>query len=228
VRLRWLKFRDRVYSRIAEVEEPVQVVSPTLRADPCAELQRFVDLSGPGRSLCRIAPFDGERRRQDEHSDLPIKSVERMCRRRDSDHRWPQLSFHGEPATLLLLLLLESRASAARLDLGLDRDRSPVQHEASANGDRHDSGSLSGRARMDGGGLRGRTGLAAARQSLPHESDDRLQIRLHKTLLVVATDNGKRRFAAPLLRADDGARTHDPQLGKLMLYQLSYVRALGL
>jgi hypothetical protein len=29
-------------------------------------------------------------------------------------------------------------------------------------------------------------------------------------------------------RADDGARTHDPQLGKLMLYQLSYVRADGL
>jgi hypothetical protein len=28
-----------------------------------------------------------------------------------------------------------------------------------------------------------------------------------------------------LERADDGARTHDPQLGKLMLYQLSYVRA---
>ena len=26
-------------------------------------------------------------------------------------------------------------------------------------------------------------------------------------------------------RADDGARTRDPQLGKLMLYQLSYVRA---
>ena len=26
------------------------------------------------------------------------------------------------------------------------------------------------------------------------------------------------------LRADDGVRTHDPQLGKLMLYQLSYVR----
>jgi hypothetical protein len=24
--------------------------------------------------------------------------------------------------------------------------------------------------------------------------------------------------------ADDGARTRDPQLGKLMLYQLSYVR----
>jgi hypothetical protein len=25
-------------------------------------------------------------------------------------------------------------------------------------------------------------------------------------------------------RADDGDRTRDPQLGKLMLYQLSYVR----
>ena len=29
---------------------------------------------------------------------------------------------------------------------------------------------------------------------------------------------------AILREADDGARTHDPQLGKLMLYQLSYVR----
>jgi Flp pilus assembly pilin Flp len=28
-----------------------------------------------------------------------------------------------------------------------------------------------------------------------------------------------------LLEADDGDRTRDPQLGKLMLYQLSYVRA---
>ena len=27
-----------------------------------------------------------------------------------------------------------------------------------------------------------------------------------------------------LARADDGDRTRDPQLGKLMLYQLSYVR----
>jgi hypothetical protein len=26
-------------------------------------------------------------------------------------------------------------------------------------------------------------------------------------------------------RADDGDRTRDPQLGKLLLYQLSYVRA---
>jgi hypothetical protein len=29
------------------------------------------------------------------------------------------------------------------------------------------------------------------------------------------------------LGADDGARTRDPQLGKLMLYQLSYVRPIG-
>jgi hypothetical protein len=28
-----------------------------------------------------------------------------------------------------------------------------------------------------------------------------------------------------LCEADDGDRTRDPQLGKLMLYQLSYVRA---
>jgi hypothetical protein len=31
-----------------------------------------------------------------------------------------------------------------------------------------------------------------------------------------------------LARADDGDRTRDPQLGKLMLYQLSYVRADGI
>ena len=28
--------------------------------------------------------------------------------------------------------------------------------------------------------------------------------------------------------AGDGARTHDPQLGKLMLYQLSYAREAGI
>src|SRR5687767_2166153 len=32
---------------------------------------------------------------------------------------------------------------------------------------------------------------------------------------------------AAFLGADDGARTRDPQLGKLMLYQLSYVRSIG-
>ena len=35
----------------------------------------------------------------------------------------------------------------------------------------------------------------------------------------------KASFPAPFSRADDGDRTRDPQLGKLMLYQLSYVRA---
>ena len=34
-------------------------------------------------------------------------------------------------------------------------------------------------------------------------------------------DKAERAF----VRADDGVRTRDPQLGKLMLYQLSYVRA---
>ena len=33
---------------------------------------------------------------------------------------------------------------------------------------------------------------------------------------------------APALRADDGIRTRDPHLGKVMLYQLSHVRMSGL
>jgi hypothetical protein len=37
----------------------------------------------------------------------------------------------------------------------------------------------------------------------------------------------KTRRSGAFLGADDGARTRDPQLGKLMLYQLSYVRAIG-
>jgi hypothetical protein len=32
--------------------------------------------------------------------------------------------------------------------------------------------------------------------------------------------------ASPRLRADDGIRTRDPHLGKVMLYQLSHVRML--
>ncbi len=31
----------------------------------------------------------------------------------------------------------------------------------------------------------------------------------------------------PHLRADDGIRTRDPHLGKVMLYQLSHVRVLA-
>jgi hypothetical protein len=30
--------------------------------------------------------------------------------------------------------------------------------------------------------------------------------------------------SAPLLRADDGTRTRDPHLGKVMRYQLRYIR----
>jgi hypothetical protein len=33
-------------------------------------------------------------------------------------------------------------------------------------------------------------------------------------------------FAGLSYEAGDGARTHDPQLGKLMLYQLSYARVV--
>jgi hypothetical protein len=36
---------------------------------------------------------------------------------------------------------------------------------------------------------------------------------------------GRAAFRARSEEADDGDRTRDPQLGKLMLYQLSYVRA---
>ena len=39
---------------------------------------------------------------------------------------------------------------------------------------------------------------------------------------------GGENTAAGGLEADDGVRTRDPQLGKLMLYQLSYVRARSL
>jgi hypothetical protein len=35
----------------------------------------------------------------------------------------------------------------------------------------------------------------------------------------------KPRLGGAFSRADDGDRTRDPQLGKLMLYRLSYVRA---
>ena len=54
------------------------------------------------------------------------------------------------------------------------------------------------------------------------------------TALVRGRDTAIVGFAVPLggqwwahrgfLEADDGDRTRDPQLGKLMLYQLSYVR----
>jgi hypothetical protein len=38
------------------------------------------------------------------------------------------------------------------------------------------------------------------------------------------TERTKLRLSGVFVEAGDGARTHDPQLGKLMLYQLSYAR----
>ena len=38
------------------------------------------------------------------------------------------------------------------------------------------------------------------------------------------THRGRRTVPATNLRADDGTRTRDPHLGKVMLYQLSHVR----
>ena len=43
---------------------------------------------------------------------------------------------------------------------------------------------------------------------------------------VTSSVSGKRAPAAPIARADDGTRTRDPHLGKVMLYQLSHIRAL--
>ena len=40
--------------------------------------------------------------------------------------------------------------------------------------------------------------------------------------MLVPLADAERAFSA--FKAGDGARTHDPQLGKLMLYQLSYAR----
>ena len=43
---------------------------------------------------------------------------------------------------------------------------------------------------------------------------------------VTSSVSGKRAPAAPIARADDGTRTRDPHLGKVMLYQLSHIRTL--
>ena len=42
---------------------------------------------------------------------------------------------------------------------------------------------------------------------------------------VTSSVSGKRAPAAPIARADDGTRTRDPHLGKVMLYQLSHIRS---
>ena len=41
---------------------------------------------------------------------------------------------------------------------------------------------------------------------------------------VTSSVSGKRAPAAPIARAEDGTRTRDPHLGKVMLYQLSHIR----
>ena len=43
---------------------------------------------------------------------------------------------------------------------------------------------------------------------------------------VTSSVSGKRAPAAPIARADDGTRTRDPHLGKVMLYQLSHIRVI--
>jgi hypothetical protein len=43
---------------------------------------------------------------------------------------------------------------------------------------------------------------------------------------LVTEDTEKPRLSGAFYGADDGDRTRDPQLGKLMLYQLSYVRSM--
>ena len=44
---------------------------------------------------------------------------------------------------------------------------------------------------------------------------------------VTSSVSGKRAPAAPIARADDGARTRDLNLGKVALYQLSYIRTVS-
>ena len=44
---------------------------------------------------------------------------------------------------------------------------------------------------------------------------------------VTSSVSGKRAPAAPIARADDGTRTRDPHLGKVMLYQLSHIRVVA-
>ena len=45
---------------------------------------------------------------------------------------------------------------------------------------------------------------------------------------VTSSVSRKRATAAPIARADDGTRTRDPHLCKVMLYQLSHIRVFEL
>ena len=57
------------------------------------------------------------------------------------------------------------------------------------------------------------------------EAEDRMQARAPMgTAKVGRRQSGNQGLCSSFREADDGVRTRDPQLGKLMLYQLSYVR----
>ncbi len=52
-------------------------------------------------------------------------------------------------------------------------------------------------------------------------------LALHTTAIQKMAET-KKAFSVVASRAANGARTHDPQLGKLMLYQLSYCRTFSI
>ena len=58
------------------------------------------------------------------------------------------------------------------------------------------------------------------------ESNSQMKLVVGRTGIepVTSSVSGKRATAAPTARADDGIRTRDPHLGKVMLYQLSHIR----
>src|SRR2546421_207465 len=70
------------------------------------------------------------------------------------------------------------------------------------------------------------TGVAGTRRS----AGRRVPARARRARAAAQSRHARAAAARGLRRAkaDDGVRTRGPQLGKLMLYQLSYVRASGL
>src|SRR6187397_1280674 len=65
---------------------------------------------------------------------------------------------------------------------------------------------------------------SARRTTTRRKADQRLNIRRLRQSAIDVAERENPPFPAGSLGADDGVRTRDPQLGKLMLYQLSYVR----
>ena len=60
-----------------------------------------------------------------------------------------------------------------------------------------------------------------------HDDAQTTCIRLNQIVLKEEILNANCLTFRILLRAEDGAQTRDPQLGRLMLYQLSYFRKSG-